>query len=61
MSEMPFSELTNEEFKKLFPKEGDDYKGHIFNNGHWYLYAECDDDGNFYDEYADEYDNWHNE
>lgn len=54
-TEMPFHGVANEELIPIFPKEGDDYKGHIYSHGHWYK-GECD--GNFYNEYVDDYGRW---
>lgn len=59
LTEMPFNGVSNEDLILIFPKEGDNYKGHSYINGCWYIFTECDDDGNFYNEYSDEDGNWH--
>ena len=58
-NEMPFNGVSNEDLKLIFPKEGDDYEGHTYSNGCWYMYSECDQDGNFHKRYVDEQGNWH--
>ena len=59
-TEMPFNGVSNEDLKLIFPKEGDDYEGHTYSNGCWYIYTKCDQDGNFHKRYVDEDGNWHN-
>ena len=50
---LPFSRLPDGEFHKLFPKEGDEYKGYCYIRGKWTLKDVCDANGKLYDEYSD--------
>ena len=59
-TEMPFNEVSNEDLKLIFPKEGDTHEGHVYIHDNWYICSKCDQDGNFYTRYADEQGKWHN-
>jgi len=57
-NEMPFNGVSNEDLKVIFPKEGDDYEGHTYSKGCWYMYTIRTDD-HFHKKYVDERGNWH--
>ena len=49
----PFSELTDEEFKAMFPSNYDTNENGVYFNGHWYP---CEDEDEVYDQDDEVYD-----